>query len=338
MSEAIRISIIIPHYKRVQQLHDLLQTIALQDYPAECVEVIVVEDNSGLEENEMLEKNFPFVNDVQCYSHIGAACAKNIGARKAKYEWLVFLDDDVTLSSDWLSVMVTAIRDNPAVHCFQSKVVAMADRNILCSTGGVANIYGYAWDRGVFQPNDGRYDNKKKIIFASSCAMMIKKTFFDYLGGFDNDFFYMEEDYDLGLRIYFSGGNVQYVPAAVCVHDNRVREKESELREKYYIERNRLFLVLKNYELFLLIKIFVPLIFLKIFKYISYLFRFRSRKIQYVGDVISGWIWIVSHVQKIMVKRCEVTRIRQRTVEDLFKEFSEYTHYVSSVRAQRNGE
>ncbi|MFC1808724.1 glycosyltransferase family 2 protein [Candidatus Omnitrophota bacterium] len=331
MAHAATISIVIPHFKRHDHLRNLLDTVARQDYPSDLMQVIVVQDDSGLDDEFDLKNKFPFVEYMKCYSHVGAACAKNLGVKRARNEWLVFLDDDVQLHSSWLSNMIRIAQNTPHVKCFQSKVVSMQNGDILKSTGGVANEFGYAWDRGVYERDMRQFDFKKKILFASSCAMMIRKDLFDTMGGFDADFFYMGEDYDLGLRLNMAGESIHYVSSALCMHEDQNCGKDKALKEKYYIERNRWLVVLKNYEFLYLLKLLVPMLALKMFKYVSYLFRFKGKKVVYTGDVLKGWIWIIGHLCLIVKKRKQIALLRQYKVQSILAQFDDYKSYLASV-------
>ncbi len=331
MHDHCTISVIIPHFMKRECLRNTLESIARQDFPAKDVQVIVVEDNATYEGKHVLSEDFPFVEFLKCFSHVGAACAKNIGARRARNVWLAFLDDDVELEKTWLSVMMNAAMNTPNIRCFQSKVLSREHPGVLKSTGGVANQFGYAWDRGVNEPDLSQFDERKRILFASSCAMLIKKDLFDATGGFDNDLFYMGEDYDLGLRLYIKGEEILYVPQAVCFHADQAQDKENLLKKKYYIERNRLVILLKNYEIGYLAKLFIPLLFLKWLKYFLYVVRFKGRRLKYAGDVISGWAWILRHLGEIAQKRAVVDASRQRRICDIFSDFDEYKSYLASV-------
>lgn len=332
MSKAIPISIIIPHYiTRKQSIKHVLTSLAAQEYDHDYFEVIIVEDGIGDNNHIQYHDIFPQARIIKRYVHSGTACAKNIGARQARYTWLAFLDDDVRLSPQWLSNMVYATYNFPHIECFQSKVLFLEYPTILNSTGGVANIYGYAWDRGVFEYDKKQYDTDRYIMYASSCAMLIKKSLFENISGFDDTFFYMGEDYDLGIRIYRVGSAVAYVPEAVCFHEAKIEGKENDLQTKYFLERNRLLVILKNYEALLLLKLCVPLLFLKIFKYISYCFRFHTKRIVLAKDIVTGWHWICQQLPNIVTQRHEFRRLKKRTILSIFKDFDKYKYQTKAV-------
>jgi GT2 family glycosyltransferase len=69
----------------------------------------------------------------------------------------------------------------------------------------------------------------------------------DQTGGFDEDFFLYCEDTDLGLRARWAGWQCLYVPAAIVYHRYSHSAGRASALKAYYVERNRLFVVAKNF-------------------------------------------------------------------------------------------
>ena len=323
------ISVIIPHYRRTVPLRRLLRSLSEQDYPAESYEIIVIADKGDDDDIHRLQTEYPNIFCLPVTVHSGAACAKNVGAHHARLPWLVFLDDDIILDPQWLRTMAAAATHDPAIACFQSKVLAYHDHTTLMSAGGVANIYGYAWDRGVYEKDNAQFDHDREIVYASSCAMMIRKSVFDAVGGFDNDIFFMGEDHDLGLRLWAAGEKVYYVPEAIAYHDGEDRHNDIDI--KYYLERNRWYIIFKNYDLGLLVRLLLPLCLLKVRKYWSYLFRFRGKRLAYACSVIRGVNWMIVHAGLVRRLRRMVVSHHKEPIQSVFKRFHYYAYYTKPI-------
>jgi GT2 family glycosyltransferase len=69
----------------------------------------------------------------------------------------------------------------------------------------------------------------------------------DQTGGFDDTFFLYCEDTDLGLRARWAGWKCLYVPGAVVEHHYSHSAGNASPLKAYYVERNRLFVLLKNF-------------------------------------------------------------------------------------------
>ena len=101
----MKASIIIPAYKRPQELKTTLQAIFSQTRKLDDIEIIVVDDSpegeiKGVVQN--IEKKCPihYVKNPKK----GRSQARNEGIKHAKGEILLFIGDDIVVSSDWLKI------------------------------------------------------------------------------------------------------------------------------------------------------------------------------------------------------------------------------------------
>lgn len=105
-------SIIIPVYNRPDELDDLLASLCRQTYVH--FEVIVVEDGSTVPARAVVERYRERLD--MCYLVIensGPGIARNRGAERARGEYLLILDSDVTLPAAWLEQVHDALRHYP---------------------------------------------------------------------------------------------------------------------------------------------------------------------------------------------------------------------------------
>jgi len=89
------VSVIIPTYKRVQELVCAVQSALAQTH--ERLEVIVVADGPEPEARAALEGLGPRLRYLELEVNSGPAAARNLGVRASRGEWLTFLDDDDTI-------------------------------------------------------------------------------------------------------------------------------------------------------------------------------------------------------------------------------------------------
>jgi glycosyltransferase involved in cell wall biosynthesis len=112
-----RVSVVIPTYDRCDVIARAVQSVLQQDMID--LEAIVVDDGSTDGTEHAVT---PVEDDRLSYvrsSHVGAAAARNIGARRARSRWLTFLDSDDTVTPDWLSSMLAETQppDTALVSC-----------------------------------------------------------------------------------------------------------------------------------------------------------------------------------------------------------------------------
>lgn len=261
----IRISVIVPTYHRNDLLAKCLERLALgvQTLPAEQYEVIVTDDGYQTTAEEMIRERYPWAKWV-AGSRKGPAANRNNGARHAQGEFLAFTDDDCLPSSSWLSAFSLAIA--PDIHVYEGKTTCEAGVRSPLEHAPANLTGGYLW----------------------SCNMMIRASYFQYLGGFDENFPYPHlEDVDLRERIKLTNNVFLFVEQAVIDHppkrlpwgDKLGASHESEVfywrkfGERYKFKKYLLFLILKvrlkkvfNYPLSLdsflaLVSLFVELIY-----------------------------------------------------------------------------
>jgi hypothetical protein len=104
-AHSVRVSVIIPTYKRSDLLQRVLSSIARQSLAPQDYEVLVVDDGSDPPLALAEEPTLPFRLVVLQQHHQGASVARNLGAGHSRGDVLVFLDDDICISGRTLEVM-----------------------------------------------------------------------------------------------------------------------------------------------------------------------------------------------------------------------------------------
>ena len=87
----------------------------------------------------------------------------------------------------------------------------------------------------------------EETLFPSGSAALYRRAMLDEIGGFDDRFFLYCEDTDLGLRARWAGWKCLYVPEAVVEHHYSHSAGRASPLKAYYVERNRLFVLAKNF-------------------------------------------------------------------------------------------
>jgi glycosyltransferase involved in cell wall biosynthesis len=104
----ILISVIVPTYNRATRLAATLDCLACSAYEFDQFEVIVVDDGSHDNTSSIQSNNYPFSFRYLAQPNQGDALARNHGAQKSRGDLLVFLDDDISVTSDLLENLAKA--------------------------------------------------------------------------------------------------------------------------------------------------------------------------------------------------------------------------------------
>ncbi len=106
MSYDLLVSVVIPTYNRAASLRETLDSLARQTYPADRFEVIVVDDGSTDGTPEVANLAFPYRLRYVRQDNAGSAAARNHGAQKSSGDLLIFLDDDITVETEFVGALV----------------------------------------------------------------------------------------------------------------------------------------------------------------------------------------------------------------------------------------
>lgn len=107
--DVLKISVIIPTFRRPHLLTRCIAALLAQDFPKQSFEVIIVSDGDDAATADSLEKipfeKYPAVNYYSLPVKSGPAAARNLGWLLAQGELIVFTDDDCIPEADWLTAM-----------------------------------------------------------------------------------------------------------------------------------------------------------------------------------------------------------------------------------------
>jgi GT2 family glycosyltransferase len=214
--DEIDISIIIPVYN---QFHFTIACLAsIQKHQeAERFEVIVVDDCSTDATPDAISK-LAGVIYLRNESNRGFISSCNLGAAKARGEFLVFLNNDTVVTPGWLRALHETFSFEPRAGLVGSKLVYPDGR--LQEAGGIIWRDGSGWNWGKFgDAQKPEYNFLREVDYCSAASLMIPKSLFESLGGFDTQYapcYY--EDTDLAFKVRRQGYKVLYQPLSQVIH------------------------------------------------------------------------------------------------------------------------
>jgi GT2 family glycosyltransferase len=130
----------------------------------------------------------------------------------------------------------------------QIRLTEAPDR--LDSAGMEVYLDGTTKQRGRMAPASA-YHQTEEVLFPSACAALYRLAMLERIGRFDPDYFLYCEDTDLGFRARRAGWSCLYVPGAVVYHDYSGSAGRASRAKVFYVERNRLYTVVKNFPLWI---------------------------------------------------------------------------------------
>jgi GT2 family glycosyltransferase len=176
---------------------------------------------------------------------VGFGAAINEAFRQSRSRYLATLNDDAVPGPGWLAALVSAIEARPDAGMCASQV-RLYGEDALDSAGMLVCGDGSSKQRGHARPPKF-FPVAEEVLFPSGAAALYRRTMLQQIGLFDEDFFLYCEDTDLGLRARWAGWRCLYVPEAVVEHHYSYSAGRASRLKAYYVERNRLFVLAKNF-------------------------------------------------------------------------------------------
>lgn len=190
------LSIVIPTYNRPHLLARLLDSLAVQNVPAGSFDVLVVSDGSTDGTHAFLEEF--------CRAHPGfhwcaqpnrgPAATRNYGLARVDGEIVAFTDDDCVADPGWVSEILRTFSERPDVLGIEGKTVTIRDQVTPFTHQIIGNGECYA-----------------------SCNVAYRRQALIEIGGFDESFFYGNEDVDVAWRM-MKRGPVVFNDQMVMMH------------------------------------------------------------------------------------------------------------------------
>jgi GT2 family glycosyltransferase/ubiquinone/menaquinone biosynthesis C-methylase UbiE/glycosyltransferase involved in cell wall biosynthesis len=215
-SPAPVVSVIVPIYGKSNYTLRCLASIAAHP-PALAFEIIVIDDCSPDDSANIL-RGIEGIQLISNQQNQGFIRSCNIGAKAANGQYLCFLNNDTEVTPDWLDELFRTFRDFPGTGLVGSKLVY--PDGSLQEAGGIIWKDGSAWNFGRNQDQLlPMYNYAREVDYCSGASIMLAKSLFDELGGFDEHYLPAYcEDSDLALKIRDRGYRVIYQPLSVVVH------------------------------------------------------------------------------------------------------------------------
>ena len=221
-----KVSIVIPVFNKWQFTYNCLRTLKENTSGVEF-EIIVV-DNGSTDSTEFLFKNMENVLYLRNNENLGFARACNIGAKHAKGEYILFLNNDTVPLHGWLSNLVKELDNNPQTGIVGSKLLypdnTVQHAGIFFYGGDNTNkSYPYHVYRGA-KARDKEVNKRKQFPAVTGACLFIRKNLFEKVSGFDERYLNGFEDIDLCFQVSELGYTVMYNPQSCLYHYESMTE------------------------------------------------------------------------------------------------------------------
>lgn len=152
--------------------------------------------------------------------------SNNYGVTKASGEYLLFMNNDIAITPGIVKKMVDTFLLDEKIGVVGAQLCLMDTPKKVQHAGVMFTDEYFPYELGLAQPfgipelpyNDIRVRNIREVPSVTAACMMIKKSVFEEVGGFDEEYVFSWEDTDLNLKVREKGYKVYYNGEAHALH------------------------------------------------------------------------------------------------------------------------
>jgi len=179
-------SVIIPNWNGAHHLSVCLE--ALRDQTHSSLEVILVDNGSTDGSQELVATQYPEVRLVALERNLGLTGGNNAGFRAARGEVLISLNNDTEVAPGFVEALVGALVDHPEAGMAAAKMLLFDRRDTIHSAGDGYSAGGIPFNRGVWEEDEGQYDEAGWVFGGCGGAVAYRRAMLDDVGSFDERF------------------------------------------------------------------------------------------------------------------------------------------------------
>ena len=215
----------------------------------EDLEVIVVDNGSIKDEASILQARYTHIKAIRSDKNLGFAGGNNLGIKSAKGKYLYLINNDTVFKDFNPLVLIKRLESSQKIGMVCPKIRFTWDNKPIQFAGytQLSSITIRNKAIGYGEEDKGQYDTPRQTPYAHGAAMMLKREVIDKVGLMPECYFLYYEELDWSMMITRAGYEIWYEPASDIYHKESQSTGQNSPLRTYYITRNRLLLVKRNF-------------------------------------------------------------------------------------------
>lgn len=246
MQKECKLSIITINYNGIKDTCELIDSIPFYN----DMEVIVVDNASKEDEASIIANQYPQVKIIRSSQNLGFAGGNNLGIKEAKGKYLLFINNDTYFRDFNVDSLIKRLESSDKIGIVCPKL-RFAWGNYPIQFAGYTPLSPITMRNkaiGFGEDDHGQYNTAYSTPYAHGAAMLIKHEAINKVGLMPECYFLYYEELDWSMMFTRAGYEIWYDPACTVYHkESQTTGQNSPLRT-YYITRNRLLIVKRNYK------------------------------------------------------------------------------------------
>ncbi|MEG0712885.1 MAG: glycosyltransferase family 2 protein, partial [Niameybacter sp.] len=198
--------------KYLRECLDKVITYTTLDY-----ELIIIDNASSDSGYEWIQESYPQVIWKRLDKNYGFSKAVNEGIKLAKGDYVLLLNNDTEIQPGFVEALVRCIEKDTSYFAVCSQMIQYQNPSLIDDAGDEYNLLGWAYKRGDGKPLD-TYAQTERVFSSCAGAALYRKSVFEEIGYFDENFFAYMEDVDISYRALIHGYKNIYCPEAKVLH------------------------------------------------------------------------------------------------------------------------
>ena len=239
------VSIITINFNGLSDTCALIESIPFND----DLEVIVVDNSSEKDEASLISAKYSQIKVIRSPQNLGFAGGNNLGIKAARGKYLFFINNDTIFKEFNVQALIDRLESSPKIAIVCPKIRFAWGSHPIQYAGytPLSNITVRNQAIGFGEEDHGQYDIAHPTPYAHGAAMLIKREALEKVGLMPECYFLYYEELDWSMMFTRAGLEIWYDPACTVYHkESQATGQNSPLRT-YYIVRNRLLLVKRNW-------------------------------------------------------------------------------------------
>ncbi len=245
MPQEYNLSIITVNYNGYKDTCELIESIPFN----QDMEVIVVDNGSSENEAIILQERYPNIKVIRSDKNLGFAGGNNIGIKAAKGKYIFLINNDTIFKKFNPKSLINRLESSPKIGMVCPKILFAWENNPIQFAGytPLSPITIRNKAIGFGEEDKGQYDTPHQTPYAHGAAMMLKREVIDKVGLMPECYFLYYEELDWSLMMTRAGYEIWYEPTNAIYHKESQSTGQNSPLRTYYMTRNRLLLVKRNW-------------------------------------------------------------------------------------------
>lgn len=294
------LSVVMLAYGSEEYLGQAVAAVLASEGPT--LELVVVDNGCTSDAVTSLPQD-PRLRILSPGKNLGFTGGVNLGAHHSLGTFLALVNSDAIVEPSTLHTLVRHV-ENERVGIAGATILLADAPDRVNSAGNPLHVLGLSWAGGMDRPASD-FTTVRDVAAASGACLVLRRSLWEELGGFPDEYFAYVEDMELSWRCWQRGLLVQVLPDARALHHYEFSRSPLKM---YLVERNRWLFLLTCHERRTLWLLALPLLGFELaIALVAVLQGWGRQK-------LAGWRWIWTHRRWIAGRRRLVQSTR--TVPD----------------------